>query len=101
MGTTDKRSVCCWYARCLLVSRSVSRASLIHTTQIADAIRRLCLDTLLRDTLVARGKSRAPNFAWERTARIFRSHCRRLTNCRLSEEDHLLIEESVINASRV
>jgi len=59
--------------------------------QIADAIRRLWLDILLRDTLVARGKRRAPNFTWERAARIFRSHYRRLTNRPLSEEDHLLI----------
>ena len=45
---------------------------------IADAIRRLWGDAELRATLVARASDRVGRFSWDRTARNFRAHYRRI-----------------------
>jgi len=59
--------------------------------QIAEAIRRLWTDEKLRRTLVERGKRRVSRFTWDRTARMFRAHYRRLANRPLTEEDRSLL----------
>ena len=60
--------------------------------QIADAIRRLWTDGALRAVLADRGLENVSRFSWERTARIFRAHYRRLGNRRLTEEDRELLD---------
>ena len=59
---------------------------------IADAIRRLWRDDDLRRTLVERGHRNVARFTWERTARTFRAHYRRLTGRPLAAEDHVWLE---------
>ena len=59
--------------------------------EIADAVRRLWTDEALRDTLVERGKNNVARFTWDRTARTFRAHYRRIANRPLTEEDRSLL----------
>ena len=59
--------------------------------EIAGAIHQLWRDEALRRSLVERGKRNVARFTWERTARIFRAHYRRIANRCLSEEDHTLL----------
>jgi glycosyltransferase involved in cell wall biosynthesis len=59
--------------------------------QIASAIRRLWTDEALCQLLVARGHKRAAGFTWDRTARLFRAHYRRLAKRRATEEDASLM----------
>ena len=66
----------------------------LRTDEIADAIRRLWLDGELRSTLVARGRERVAAFSWDRTARLFRAHYRRLAGRPLDEADALMIGAS-------
>lgn len=54
---------------------------------IASAIAALWQDEELRDRLVSRGRARVADLSWDRTARIFRAHYRRLGGRTLSEED--------------
>ena len=54
---------------------------------IASAIAALWQDEELRDRLVRRGRARVAHLSWDRTARIFRAHYRRLGGRTLSEED--------------
>ena len=58
---------------------------------IADALLRLWQDAALRDTLRARARVSVARFPWERTARIFRAHYRRLAGVALVEEDRALL----------
>lgn len=58
---------------------------------IADAMRRLWTDEALRIELIARGKRQVSRFTWERTARHFRAHYRRLASRPLSDEDRALL----------
>lgn len=60
---------------------------------IADAIRRLWTEEGLRKTLVERGKRNVSLFTWDRTARTFRAHYRRIANRSLTEEDHQRLAE--------
>jgi glycosyltransferase involved in cell wall biosynthesis len=60
---------------------------------IADAIERLWTDQGLRDELAERGRRRAAEFSWDRTARLFRAHYRSLAGKRLPEEDRILLAE--------
>jgi glycosyltransferase involved in cell wall biosynthesis len=55
--------------------------------EIAEAILRLWTDKDLRITLKNRGRLRVAAFSWERTARTFRAHYRRLAGRPLSEDD--------------
>ncbi len=59
---------------------------------IATAIRRLWTDPALRAELVARGREVVSQFTWERTARTFRAHYRRLAGRPLHDADRALIE---------
>ena len=53
------------------------------------------LDERLRQTLIERGRHHVARFSWERTARIFRAHYRRLTNRPLTDEDQELLAASM------
>ena len=59
---------------------------------IADALLRLWRDPELRATLVERARANVARFTWERTARVFRAHYRRLAGRALSDEDRALVE---------
>jgi hypothetical protein len=58
---------------------------------MADALFRLWTDGALRATLAARGKERVSRFSWERTARTFRAHYRRIGRRPLTGEDRRLL----------
>jgi glycosyltransferase involved in cell wall biosynthesis len=58
---------------------------------IADAIRRLWTDPGLRSLLADRGHANVARFTWDRTARLFRAHYRRLLG-QLTDEDRDLID---------
>ncbi len=59
--------------------------------QIANAVARLAADSVLRDSLVRKGKNRLKDFSWERTAKAYRALYRRLARRPMTEEDrHLL-----------
>ncbi|MBP2667967.1 MAG: glycosyl transferase group 1 [Deltaproteobacteria bacterium] len=59
---------------------------------MADAVRRLWIEHPLRERLIRRGKENVCRFSWEKTARIFRAHYRRIAGAPLTEEDRALIE---------
>jgi glycosyltransferase involved in cell wall biosynthesis len=59
--------------------------------QIADRVLLLWRDAELRRTLASRGVERGAMFDFDRTARLFRAHYRRLANRPLSEEDRGLL----------
>jgi glycosyltransferase involved in cell wall biosynthesis len=67
-----------------------------RTDQLAEAIRELWEDSSLRSTLVSRGRERVGSFSWDRTARLFRAHYRRLAGRTLDEVDRQLIAESTL-----
>jgi len=58
---------------------------------MADAILALWTDAGLRRRLAMRAKGRVAPFAWDRTARTFRAHYRRLAGQALTDEDRVLI----------
>lgn len=58
---------------------------------IADAVRQLWMDAELRRELVRRGRASVGRFSWERTARLFRAHYRRIAGNTLSSEDRELL----------
>jgi glycosyltransferase involved in cell wall biosynthesis len=58
---------------------------------IASALLTLHTDEALRSTLRSRGRSRAVNSSWERSARTYRALYRRLANRPLSDEDETLL----------
>lgn len=59
--------------------------------QIADAIIQLWEDEHLRGKLIERGYQNVARYSWERTARIFRAHYRRIAKRSLGEEDRALL----------
>lgn len=59
--------------------------------EIAGAIHRLWTDETLRQILVRRGHTKLGHFSWERTARLFRAHYRRIAHRPLTEEDRALL----------
>jgi glycosyltransferase involved in cell wall biosynthesis len=59
--------------------------------QIADAVQRIWTDEGLRRTLAERGRERSELFSWDRTARLFRAHYRRIGGQSLAEEDRILL----------
>jgi glycosyltransferase involved in cell wall biosynthesis len=61
------------------------------THAIAEAIRLLWTDDALRRKLVARGRERVSLFTWDRTARLFRAHYRRIASREMTQEDIELI----------
>lgn len=58
---------------------------------IADAVARLWTDTALCKTLVERGRLNVARFTWDRTARTFRAHYRRIAGRRPAPEDEALL----------
>ncbi len=58
---------------------------------IAGAVRKLWQDAATRERLVRVGRERVASFTWERTARTFRAHYRRLTKRGLTDEDRALM----------
>ena len=59
--------------------------------EIAASVLRLWRDPVLRQTLAARGRARGELFSFDRTARLFRAHYRRLGRAALTEEDRILL----------
>jgi glycosyltransferase involved in cell wall biosynthesis len=59
--------------------------------EIARCVLRLWRDPVLRQTLAESGRARAELFSFDRTARLFRAHYRRLLDAALSEEDRILL----------
>jgi len=55
--------------------------------EMAGAIARLWTDPALRAQLAARGRERVAHFTWDRTARVFRAHYRRIAGRPLTDED--------------
>jgi hypothetical protein len=54
-------------------------------------------DESKRDDLARRGSARAAMFSWDKTARVFRAHYRRLAGRELTEEDRdLLAQQPVV-----
>jgi glycosyltransferase involved in cell wall biosynthesis len=64
-------------------------------TEIAEAIRQLWTDDDLCRNLIERGRRRVSGLSWEKTARIFRAHYRRIAGRPLTEEDRALIAKSM------
>jgi glycosyltransferase involved in cell wall biosynthesis len=63
---------------------------------MAAAIDRLWNDSELRRLLIAKGRARVEAFSWDRTARTFRAHYRRLAGRPLSHEDQGLVASTPI-----
>jgi glycosyltransferase involved in cell wall biosynthesis len=61
------------------------------TGEVADAALRLWTDGGLRDELRERGEQRARSFSFDRAARLFRAHYRRLGRRPVSDEDRILL----------
>jgi glycosyltransferase involved in cell wall biosynthesis len=61
------------------------------TDQIAGAVQRIWTDEELRRSLAERGRKRSELFSWDRTARLFRAHYRRIGGRSLAEEDRILL----------
>ena len=55
--------------------------------EMAGAIARLWTDPALRAQFAARGRERVAHFTWDRTARVFRAHYRRIAGRPLTDED--------------
>lgn len=60
--------------------------------EMAGAIARLWTDAALRERLIARARERVAEFTWDRTARTFRAHYRRLMGRRLAPDDRELLD---------
>ncbi|MBI4566098.1 MAG: glycosyltransferase family 4 protein [Planctomycetes bacterium] len=58
---------------------------------IAEAVKSLWTDGDLRNRLIERGRIRAAAFSWDRSARLFRAHYRRIAGRPLSERDRDLL----------
>jgi glycosyltransferase involved in cell wall biosynthesis len=63
-----------------------------NPAEIAAAIRRLWTDESLRSVLVDRGRANVARFSWDRTARLFRAHYRRLLD-QLTDDDRDLLSQ--------
>jgi glycosyltransferase involved in cell wall biosynthesis len=62
------------------------------TDAIAAAAKRLWTEPELREQLSERGRSRGEQFTFDRAARLFRAHYRRIAGRSLSEEDRILLK---------
>jgi glycosyltransferase involved in cell wall biosynthesis len=58
---------------------------------IAGAVQRLWESEELRRELAERGRERGARFSWDRSARLFRAHYRRIGGRELAEEDRILL----------
>ena len=59
---------------------------------VADAIARLWTSQELRNTLAISGMKRVSAFTWDRTARTFRAHYRRIAGLKVSDADAELLQ---------
>lgn len=59
--------------------------------EIASAIHRVWADEELRGSLIERGRRRAAEFSWTRTARLFRAHYRQVAQRGLTDDDRALL----------
>ena len=59
--------------------------------EIASQLQLLWSDPRLREDLRARGRERAAEFSFDRTARLFRAHYRQVGHRELAEEDRILL----------
>ncbi len=64
--------------------------------QISSAIKRLWIDSDLREQLIERGRRRISQFTWERTAVHFAAYYRQLSGRSLSAQDQALISADPI-----
>ena len=64
--------------------------------EMANAIYRLWTDEQLRTELVMRGYDNVSRFSWDRTARHFRAHYRRLADQSLTDEDVHYLEQPAL-----
>jgi glycosyltransferase involved in cell wall biosynthesis len=62
------------------------------TAAMANAMARVWQDDRLRERLIARGRDRAAEFSWDRSARMFRACYRLLGGRELSAEDRALLD---------
>jgi glycosyltransferase involved in cell wall biosynthesis len=62
------------------------------STAMADSIGKVWQDGRLRERLIVGGRSRATDFSWDHTARMFRACYRMLGNRELSSEDRALLD---------
>ena len=63
--------------------------------EMAATLFRLWSDDALCEDLTIRARKRVSTFTWDRTARIFRAHYRRLTSGQLSPDDQLLVQTTL------
>jgi glycosyltransferase involved in cell wall biosynthesis len=63
----------------------------LEVEEIAEAVQRIWESEDLRRELAERGRERGALFSWDRTARLFRAHYRRVGGRRLAEEDRILL----------
>jgi len=63
-----------------------------NVVAIADAMAKLSVDERLRDELRIRGRRRAGEFSWERTAKAYRAVYRQIGDVPLCDEDRWLLE---------
>lgn len=63
----------------------------LDSRAIASAVARLWEDASLRSALAERGRRRVASFTWDRTARTFRAHYRRICGRPLTDEDIALM----------
>lgn len=61
------------------------------SAEIAEAVLKLWTDEGLRRKLSKRGREKVATFTWNRTARIFRAHYRRIAGKTLTDEDRALL----------
>jgi glycosyltransferase involved in cell wall biosynthesis len=59
---------------------------------MADAVARLWTDEALRAELIGKGRRNVARFDWDRTARLFRAHYRRVAGADLTGEDRGLLD---------
>lgn len=62
-----------------------------HPEEIARAIALLWTDDTLCNSLIEKGRRRADLFSWDRSARLFRAHYRRIAGHPLTQEDQALL----------
>jgi glycosyltransferase involved in cell wall biosynthesis len=64
--------------------------------EIARQVFQLWTDDTIRSALVEKGRQNVARFSWERTARIFRAHYRRIGRRALSDEDRKLLFSQIL-----
>jgi len=71
----------------------------LSVESIAEAMRRMVLETDLRDKLSRRGRERIRTFSWKRTAKAYRALYRKVAGHPMTEEDTLLLTQDWMSSS--